>query len=68
MVSNRKQPDVRLTIRRPTEPDGEADRRLRAALKALGRRYGLRCVEVSEINIDRPACDARPAPCQGTKP
>lgn len=62
MTTATRQPDIKLVLRRPAEPDGEADRRLRAALKRLLRDYGLKVVSLGV----EPPTDAAPQPTEAT--
>lgn len=48
-MTRQPRPDYLLTLRPPDEPEEETIRRLRAALKGLLRRYGLRCVHIRQL-------------------
>ena len=56
-------PDYLLRVRPPAEADSATTRRIRRALKALGRQYGLRVVEIHAIEGERsPLAPNTPAP------
>ena len=66
--------EITLTLRpRPDPTDPEGVRRIQAALKVLGRRFGLRCVAIRyaaddvSINQRHPTNerDGKPTPPQG---
>ncbi len=53
MSEQTHQHDYQLRLRGPAEPNPEAARRLRAALKGLLRRYGLRCIEIKTLRTEQ---------------